>query len=218
MALTAYSYYRLVISKAANGGNGYVSVNEFGLYTAADHSGTNLAAGATATAISQYDANTGAAKAIDGNESTYWESNSTAGNKWLQVQLGSAAVVRSVYISSNAYPNEAPRDFQLQASNDGSTWVTLFSMVDWVTSPGAKSSYERIDLKIGGSSKLDSGLRSSKVLVFNWASGALVTSIVPNTDGSWGYSPANTDDLLVTHIGPSGYRPISDGPITPYSE
>lgn len=217
MALTAYSYYRLVISKAANGGNGYVTVNEFGLYTAEDHSGTNLVTGATATAISQYGAYD-AAKAIDGNASTFWESNNAAGDKWLQVQLGSAAVVRSVYISSTAYPSEVPRDFQLQASNDGSTWVTIFSWVDWVTSTVAKSSYEQINLKIGGSSKLDSGLHSSKVLVFDWASGAFVTSIVPNTDGSWEYRPANTNDLLVTHIGPSGYRPISDGPITPYSE
>lgn len=217
MALTAYSYYRLVISKAANGGNGYATVNEFGLYTAEDHSGTNLAAGATATADSQY-GTYGAANAIDGDASTFWESTGAAGDKWLQVQLGSAAVVRSVYISSTAYPNEVPRDFQLQASNDGSTWVTIFSWVDWVTSPVAKSSYEQINLIIGGASKLDSGLRSSKVLVFNWASGAFVTSIVPNADGSWEYRPTNTNDLLVTHIGPSGYRPISDGPITPYSQ
>lgn len=218
MALTAYSYYRLVVSKTANGGNGFVAVNEFGLYTAEDHSGTNLVTGATATAISQYNADTGAAKAIDGGASTYWESTGAAGDKWLQVQLGSAAVVRSVYISSTAFPNEVPRDFQLQASNDGSTWVTIFSWVDWVTSTVAKSSYEKINLKIGGSSKLDSGLRSSKVLVFNWASGAFVTAIIPNIDGSWEYRLANTNDLLVTHIGPSGYRPISDGPITPYSE
>lgn len=217
MALTAYSYYRLVISKAANGGNGYVTVNEFGLYTDKDHSGTNLAIGATATAISQYDANTGAAKAIDGNASTFWESNSASGDKWLQVQLGSAAVVRSVYISSTTYPGEVPRDFQLQASNDGSTWVAIFSWVDWVTADGAKSSYEKINLKVGGESKLDSGVRSSKVLLYNWASGALIASIIPNTDGSWEYRPANTNDLLVTHIGPSGYRPVSDGPITPYS-
>lgn len=218
MALTAYSYFRLVISKAADGGNGYVTVNEFGLYTDEDHSGTNLATGATATAISQYVADTGAAKAIDGGASTFWESNSASGDKWLQVQLGSAAVVRSVYISSTTYPDEVPRDFQLQASNDGSTWVTIFSWVDWVTSTVAKSSYEKINLKIGGVSRLDSDLRSSRVLVFDWASGAFAASIVPNIDGSWGYRPANTDDLLVTHIGPSGYRPVSDGPITPYSE
>lgn len=218
MALTAYSNYRLLISKAANGDAGYITVNEFGLYAAADGSGTNLCTGATATAISQYDATTGAANAIDGNSSTYWESTSASGDKWLRVQLASASVVRSVYISSTKYPNEVPRDFALQASNDGTTWVTLFNWVDWVTTPGAKSSLERVDLKIGGSSKLDSGLRSSRVLVYNWATGAFVASIIPATDGTWEFRPANTNELLVTHIGPSGYKPNSDGPITPYSE
>lgn len=218
MALTAYSNYRLLISKAANVGTAYITVNEFGLYAAVDGSGANLCTGATATASSQYNATTGAAKAIDGNSSTFWESASESGDKWLRVQLASASVVRSVYISSTTYPNEVPRDFALQASNDGTTWVTLFSWVDWVTTTVAKSSLERVNLNIGGSSKLDSGLRSSKVLVYDWATGAFVASIIPATDGAWEFRPANTNELLVTHIGPSGYKPNSDGPITPYPE
>ena len=227
MAIVAYRYYRLVLRKNSNTNQSasiYFSINEFGLYADADHSGPNLCIGATATAQDQYQADVGPGNAIDGNPTSFWESDALSGGsaggntKWLQVDLGVPREVRSLYLSSTAYANEVPVDWDIQASNDSATWVTLIEFRNW-TAPGvAKSSYEDISLVVGGVSKLDNGQRSSRVLVYDWLTGELLKSIVPESNGSWKYQPRTMRDVLVTHIGPSGYRPISDGPITPYRE
>ena len=70
---------------------------------------------------------------------------------------------------------------------------------------------------LGGISKLDTGNPSLRVLLHNWTTGQLVATITPAANGAWNYRPRSTADLLVTHIGPSGYQPRSDGPITPAS-
>lgn len=227
MAIVAYRYYRLVLRKNSNANqdsNIYFTINEFGLYADSDHSGPNLCAGATATAQDQYQADLGPEKAIDGNAATYWESAALAGGaasgntKWIKFDLGTPREIRALYLSSTTYPNEVPVDWDIQASNDSATWVTLSEFRNW-TAPGvAKSSYEDISLVVGGVSKLDNGQRSSRVLVYDWLTGELLKSIVPESNGSWKYRPSTMRDVLVTHIGPSGFRPLSDGPITPYAE
>lgn len=221
MAIVAYSKYRLLVSKISSGtAPGYVTINEFGLYESASHSGANLCTGATATAHSSYDAtNTPPSKAIDGNATTFWESGNLAATpKWLQIDLASAKEVRSIYISSTTYPNEVPRDFVLQGSNDGTTWTAIATFADWVTSTVAKSAYEQINIRVGGVSQLDSGTKTSKILIFDWATGALIASVIPETSGAWSYAPRLASDLLITHIGPSGFQPWSDGPVTPNLE
>lgn len=225
MAIVAYRYYRLVLRKNSNalGSNIYFTINEFGLYADVDHSGPNLCAGATATAQDQY-ANFGPQNAIDGNPTSYWESAILSGGyaggntKWLQVDLGTPREIRSLYLSSTTYPNEVPVDWDIQASNDSATWVTLSEFRNW-TAPGVtKSGYEALTLVVGGVSKLDNGQRSSRVLVYDWITGELLQSIVPELNGSWNYRPGTMREVLVTHTGPSGFKPLSDGPITPYSE
>lgn len=226
MAIVAYRYYRLVLRKNSNTNQSapvYFSINEFGLYTDADHSGPNLCTGATATAQDQYN-NFGPQNVIDGDPTSYWESailsgGSASGNtKWLQVDLGVPREVRSLYLSSTKFVNEVPVDWDIQASNDSATWVTLSEFRNWTAPDVAKSSYAVISLVVGGVSKLDNGQRSSRVLVYDWLTGELLKSIVPESNGSWKYRPSTMREVLVTHTGPSGFKPLSDGPITPYSE
>lgn len=215
MALAAYTRYRIYVTKNAGGTKGYVAINELGLFEDADHLGPNLCTGSVVTASHQNGTYV-AANAIDGNASTVWETDSSATDKWLAVQLPEAKVVRSFYLSQTTWPGETPRDFLIQGSNDGTNWTTLAAFVDFAT--GNYSGYTSINLSIGGVSKLDTGDPSLRVLVHNWTTGQLVASIIPAADGAWNYRPSSTADLLVTHIGPSGYRPSSDGPITPYAE
>ncbi|MGI4875564.1 MAG: tail fiber domain-containing protein [Janthinobacterium lividum] len=88
--------------------------------------GTNLAAAAVASASSVYNAYTLAANINDGDTNTEW---SAAANvalpQWVQLDLGSqpAAVVQyQVYVTNYSYGAGA---WDLQGSNDASTWTTL---------------------------------------------------------------------------------------------
>ena len=224
MALTAYSKYRLLITRASRidmEGLKYVAVNDFDLWTTVDRSDTRLGAtaGATFSASGQY-ASQAPELAFDGDASTFWESdNAAATSRWVRIDLPSAVIVRSFYINSTAYPNEIPRDFKLQGSNDGTTWVDLSAVTDWVTAPTVRAGqYFQTNFALSGTSVLDTGAGTARVLIHKWATGEFVASVAPNTStGAWSYRMTEPVDVLVTHIGPSGYRPISDGPITPYS-
>ncbi len=222
MALDAYSKYRIYVSRTAStpaGAPSYCTINEFRGFTNGDGSGANLFTGGTASASGAYSAQT-ANLAFDGNAATFWESDASAsGASWLRYDLASAAVIRNFYLSSTAYPGEVPRDFLLQGSNDGTSWTTLFQAFDWVATSVAKTESIRIDLSVGGTSLLDTGVGSTKVLLHRYSDGVLIGSAAPNTvTGQWQYRLQNNDQLLVTHLGPSGFRPVSDGPVTPYAK
>ena len=223
MALVAYSKYRIYVTRTvstAAGSPDYCAINEFSGFTNGDGSGSNLFTGGTASASGTYKTQT-ANLAFDGNAATYWESdNDASGFRWLRYDLASAVVIRNFYLSSTTeYTNEVPRDFLLQGSNDGTSWTTLFQAVDWVATKVAKSESMRLDLSVGGASLLDTGIGSTKVLLHRYSDGVLIGSTSPNAvTGQWQYRLQNNDPLLVTHIGPSGFRPISDGPVTPYAE
>ncbi len=68
--------------------------------------------------------------AFDGNAATYWQNNTSMSPDYLQIDLGAgnATTVASyqVQASSGAAP-QAPRDFNLQGSNDGSGFTTVDS-------------------------------------------------------------------------------------------
>ena len=217
MALVAYTHYRLYITKNSLGNNGYFAINELGLFEDADSSGVDLCLGAVASASNTNGAYV-AANAIDGVPSTVWETTSASGDKWFSVQLPSAKAIRSLYLSSTTWGGECPRDFLIQGSNDGTNWTTIVAFNDFVTTTSGFSGYAAFNLSIGGISKLDTGDASLRVLLHNWTTGQLVAAITPKPNGEWNYRPRSTADLLVTHIGPSGYQPRSDGPITPYAE
>lgn len=221
MALVAYSKYRIYVTRTASraaGDPGYCTINEFRGFTNGDGSGSNLFTGGTASASGAYSAQT-ANLAFDGDAATYWESdNAASGFRWLRYDLASAAVIRNFYLSSTRFPSEVPRDFLIQGSNDGTTWTTLFQVTNWVTTGVAKTGSIRVDLMVGGASLLDTGAGATKVFILRYADGGFIGTAVPNAvTGEWQYRLQTTDDLLVTHIGPSGFRPISDGPITPFA-
>ncbi|MFE9428383.1 discoidin domain-containing protein [Kitasatospora sp. NPDC006697] len=84
---------------------------------------TNLALNRTATASSQENTSFSAANAVDGNGGTRW-SSAFADPQWLQVDLGSA---RSICGVTLAWETAYGKAFQLQTSNDGTNWTTIYS-------------------------------------------------------------------------------------------
>ena len=88
---------------------------------------SDRARGGTASASEENAANgEGAAQAFDDDSATKWLTN--AGSGTLQYQFaGGRKYTVSLYTltSGNDAPGRDPRDFQLQASNDGESWVTL---------------------------------------------------------------------------------------------
>lgn len=209
MALSAYRYYRLVFLDAT-----YTTINEISMHTAADGSGANLLSGATASSNGSYSTYT-PDLAIDGNSSTFWESATSSSGNWIAFDLGSAQVVASLKTTSTTYPAEVPRNFYFQVSLDGSSWTTVGSFVHGTS--GVTHTDKLLDMSrhIAGVSTVSGGGATQRVLIYDWASGTPITSIVPFSSGAFEFRVASTNDLLVTHIGPSGFRPLSDGPITP---
>ena len=210
---TAYQYYRLVFSKNSVNDNRYYTVNEWRLYNQPGGVGTNLCIGATASASGNYGSQV-ASLAIDGNPTTYWESSLGGAPSWLKVNLGTAHVVRSMVIESTAYTIEIPRDFTLQGSNDNSTW-TVIETYEGADAFIATSGVFGVKFGVKGTSLLDDGTPSTKVWVHAWDTGALLGGAVPESDGSYHVLSPISGDVLITHVGPAGYRPVSDGPVTP---
>lgn len=210
---TAYRYYRLVFSKNSANNNRYYTVNEFALYGQIGAAGTNLCIGATASASGNYGSQV-AKLAIDGNPTTYWESSLDGEPSWLKVDLGVARVVRSMVIKSTAFAEEIPRDFTLQGSNDNSTW-TVIETYTGVDAFIATSGVFALKFGVKGTSLLDDGTPSTKVWVHAWGTGELLGGVTPGNDGGYRFFTLSAADVLITHVGPAGYRPISDGPVTP---
>ena len=98
------------------------SIYEFEVYAPAR---PNLALGKTATAssIESGISSLAPAYAVDGSLSTRWSSNYTD-PQWLQVDLGATHTVNEVKITwETAYA----KAYQVQVSNDASTWTTIYS-------------------------------------------------------------------------------------------
>jgi len=67
--------------------------------------------------------------------------------------------------------------------------------------------------RIDGTARLDTGDAATAVLVRDWATHAHVAHVTPDIDGAWEATvPAGTYDI--TTIGPAGYQPACEGPIT----
>jgi F5/8 type C domain-containing protein/ricin-type beta-trefoil lectin protein len=83
----------------------------------------NLALNAPTTASSVQSTSFPAAAATDGNLGTRW-SSAFADPQWLEVDLGSTRSICQVVLDwETAYATA----FQIQTSNDGSTWTTIYS-------------------------------------------------------------------------------------------
>lgn len=209
MARTAYRYYRLEFSKNSAGNNNYYAINEFGLYDSIAPDSPNLCVGAVTTASGQYSTQA-PGYATDGSPSTFWESGVNGSPSWLQVDLGAPVAIFAFSLLSTTYPDERPADFKIKASTDGVAWTEIDTRKAFAAHAGEVN---LIGFGVKGVSTLEDGSPSSKVAVFRWSDQSLVATVTPNLDGSWKAFVA--EPVLVTHIGPSGFRPLSDGPITP---
>ncbi|MFL6051866.1 MAG: discoidin domain-containing protein [Actinoallomurus sp.] len=118
--------YVAVYNKAPGGGGG---------------TGTNLSQGRPTTASSTEAPGTTAANATDGNTSSRW-SSAFSDPQWLQVDLGAVHQLSHVLLNWEAAYGKA---FQIQTSNDGSNWSTVYS-----TSSGTGGVQ---DVSVSGSSR-----------------------------------------------------------------
>ncbi|WP_307795291.1 discoidin domain-containing protein [Actinacidiphila acididurans] len=90
---------------------------------------TTAALGRPATASSTENAGTPASAAFDGNTGTRW-SSAASDPQWVQVDLGSSQSICGAQLNwETAYATA----YQIQVSNDGSTWNTAYSTT---TGPG----------------------------------------------------------------------------------
>ena len=90
--------------------------------------GTNIALHKTATASSfdPYNGNWSPGQAVDGDLSTRWASN-WDDDEWIQVDLGS---VQSFHAVQLVWESAFAKGYQVQVSNDGTTWSTVKTVTD----------------------------------------------------------------------------------------
>lgn len=221
MALPAYSKYRIYVTRTSTSPvnqPSYVTINTFGGYSNGDGSGTDVFVGGSASSKSLYSTRF-PSRAFDGNASTEFSSSNENVPQWLRVDLASAVVVRRFYLAATTSAAEVPRDFIIQGSNDGTSWENILQVTDWVTTNVTKTESFRIDLSMSGVSLLDTGGGASKVFLNRYDNGELVKVVVPNAiTGEWNTRLQYGGSILITHLGPSGFRPLADGPVTPISE
>ena len=101
------------------------SIWEFQVYgsVGASCSSSDAALNRPASASSTENAGTPASAAVDGNAGTRW-SSAFSDPQWLQVDLGSSQSVCGVDLTWEAAYATA---FQIQTSNDGASWTTIYS-------------------------------------------------------------------------------------------
>jgi hypothetical protein len=133
----AHAYWRVKIS-AAQGG----------VYTSLDRVQMRLfvgdvdaASGGVAIADSFYSAEYEPAKAFDVSASTTWASAGTALPHWIGYQFATPVAIAEIAITSNnaTYnaPDEDPKDFTLEYSDDGVAWTvaaTVTNQTAWARS------------------------------------------------------------------------------------
>jgi len=128
-------YWRILIRQSFIAGTA-TSIQELEYL---DTTGTDLASGGTASASSVTGANT-ADKAFDNSHSTAWQSGgipSGAGApEWLRYQFASGVDPVAIRLTLNEPlgNSQAPADFDVQYSDNGSTWTTVktFTAVSWL--------------------------------------------------------------------------------------
>ena len=219
MALVAqaYKYYRLLFKGSFATDNKYASFAEFRLFEGVEGVGTNLCVGAVASSSGQYSATVVAPRGIDGDIATYYESESisfsSGGTCWFKIELPEAKVIRSYHMIPSPYTAEFPLKFEIQGSNDNTNWDKIYENN---SIPGTIAYTRTIASYVGGISRLTNGQPTQRILINNWLTGAYISTATPDLSGNWFASIPYGTDVLVTHIGPAGYKPESDGPITPY--
>lgn len=130
-----YSHYRIIIDSNQIA-SGYARIVELELL---DSSGIDLfdAFSVISRSSSNYGVSFGPEKAIDNDGVDRWTSSSAGGTDWVSYEFPQKVKAHKVSIQN--YPSTAgnyqqPKDFRIQGSIDGSTWVTLKTVtneIDW---------------------------------------------------------------------------------------
>lgn len=122
----AHKYWRVYVTDTNGGGYGSMCELEF-----LDIVGSRCAlAGGTAMASSSYSGYP-ASKGFDGviSSSSVWAAATSSPPMWLGFEHASAVGVASVAITApGSSLTETPKDFELQHSDDGSTWTTALTV------------------------------------------------------------------------------------------
>lgn len=130
----AHTYWRIYVT--ANNGN--TSAQKCGIEEVemrASIGGADQCTGGTPSASSQ-SAGFEASKAFDDSTATQWICNSSEASPpwWLRYQFASAVDVAEVSIIPPTTLTRAPKDFDIQYSDDGSSWTTWLAVTgitDW---------------------------------------------------------------------------------------
>jgi hypothetical protein len=135
-----HKYWRIYITADAYGPNAYPSLGEIQMCQRSD--GTNQNGNATVTASAVY-STFSIADAMDGNASTYWTPGLSALPAWMQFSFATAVDIGSVIIQAQlATPSETPSAFEIQCSDDGSTWTTNNSFTPTWPSSGVGGEWQ----------------------------------------------------------------------------
>ncbi len=108
----------------SNSGSGSgTGISGFQIVPATSGSGTNLALNKPATASSIQSSGVAASYAVDGSLSTRWGS-AFSDPQWIYVDLGATHSITEVKLTWETAYGKA---YQIQVSNDASTWTTIYS-------------------------------------------------------------------------------------------
>jgi len=189
------------------------AVAAFALLAPAVAGQTNIALNRSVSASTAASATYAAAKAVDGNLSTAWRSNSEA-NPWIYVDLGTACAVTRVTLNWSTNYGKA---YAVQTSADAVGWTTARSLsaqngaTDDITGLTATGRYLRIFVTQRSSTR--NGVWLSELAVYGTppdatppsAPGGLAASSVTQTSFTLSWSPS-TDNVGVT-----GYEVLLNG-------
>lgn len=223
MAEVLYNSFRLNATARVGGGSGFFAISELAFFDDVNKTGNSLLKNGIATASSSYGSGFEPSKAFDSDESTRW-SSASASSAWLRYDL-SAPVKKpkSVYILLNSSPTNAPVDFSIEGStNGGTTWQLLYNVVGFASSSQYNAGvYRNITLTgLKGVAKKTDGTPASRVFIYDWLSGALKGSAIPDIQGQWSFSSPDgrNDTFLVVVVSDVAYgihfRPQAHGPIS----
>jgi hypothetical protein len=112
-----------VLASIALALTGLLAISAAPKATAATCGTTDIALNHTATASSLENASFPASNAVDGNLGTRWSSQ-FSDPQWLEVDLGATQNICQVTLNWETAYGKA---FQIQTSNDNSTWTTIYS-------------------------------------------------------------------------------------------
>ncbi|HET9138186.1 discoidin domain-containing protein [Actinophytocola sp.] len=150
----------------------------------------NVALNRPATASSVENAGFPAGNAVDGNAGTRWSSQ-FSDPQWIQVDLGSSRPVCRVGLVWEAAYGRA---YQLQVSDNASTWTTIFSTT---TSTGGTQS-----LDVVGTGRYVRMLGSARATQWGYSLFELTVNV---DDGGTGPGPVRPTDPLNPDLGPNTF-------------